>query len=326
MGAEHWLRAAFLGTTGVMLLAWAVPTIRHRYMGYGPRTTASESPSQAPEKSSQSSSTASESPSHAQEKSFQGSSTSWLKRLDRALLIQVPHGWFAHFYTFSVLLSAFWAAQLLSSGTSFRKIASLELKGRTPANSMSMNQLVLTWALVAIQGCRRLYETIAFAKPSNATMPIGHYILGLLYYLGVSMAVWVEGIATVRAEKFRGAKIQCETPSAHTLAFLILFLVASVMQHVCHRHLASLKKYTLPNHPLFRYLICPHYTAECLIYLALTGIAAPQGHWINWSFFSVLVFVLTNLGATAESTRLFYQKKFGAESIRKRWRMIPFIY
>ncbi len=121
-------------------------------------------------------------------------------------------------------------------------------------------------------------------------------------------------------------RIQLEPPSVRTLLFLTLFLLASGMQHVCHRHLDSLKKYTLPNHPLFRLLICPHYTAECLIYLALTGLAAPRGHWINWSFFSVLVFVVTNLGATAESTRLFYTKKFGAESIRKRWRMIPFIY
>ncbi len=116
------------------------------------------------------------------------------ERLDRVLLIQVPHGWFTHFYAFSVLLSAFWATQLLSSGAVFKKLASLQSKDRIPTNSMSVNSIALTWTLVAIQGCRRLYETMVFTKPSTATMPIGHYILGLVYYTGVSTAVWVEGI------------------------------------------------------------------------------------------------------------------------------------
>lgn len=115
-------------------------------------------------------------------------------------------------------------------------------------------------------------------------------------------------------------------PSLRTLIGVPLFIMASGIQHDCHRYLASLRKYTLPTHPIFQLLICPHYTAECLVYVALAIIAAPAGSLINRTLFSVLVFVVCNLGITAESSREWYEKKFGADAIKGRWRMIPFVY
>src|SRR5256885_15162765 len=66
-------------------------------------------------------------------------------------------------------------------------------------------------------------------------------------------------------------------PSIRTLLCISVFLFASGVQHDCHRYLASLEKYTLPDLPMFQIFICPHYTAECLIYLCLAILAAPEG-------------------------------------------------
>lgn len=44
-----------------------------------------------------------------------------------------------------------------------------------------------------IQGSRRLYECVYISKPGTSKMWIGHYLLGIGYYVVMSVAVWVEG-------------------------------------------------------------------------------------------------------------------------------------
>lgn len=107
---------------------------------------------------------------------------------------------------------------------------------------------------------------------------------------------------------------------------LPLFLYGSVMQYKCHKHLASLKKYTLPESGMFSNLVCPHYTCECLIYLSLVIAGAPAGLWYNKTLLSVLAFVAVNLGGTAYGTRNWYVDKFGPERVVDKWMMIPFVY
>ena len=115
-------------------------------------------------------------------------------------------------------------------------------------------------------------------------------------------------------------------PSLKTFVGLPLFLVASGIQHDCHRYLASLKKYSLPQHPAFARLIAPHYFAECLIYLAFSIIAAPVGSACNWTLLCSLAFVASNLGVTARSTRTWYMRQFGEQSVQDRWNMIPAVF
>lgn len=107
---------------------------------------------------------------------------------------------------------------------------------------------------------------------------------------------------------------------------LPLFLGGWVMQHQCHKHLAGLKKYSLPDSGMFSYLVCPHYTCECLIYFSLAVLGAPAGQWCNRTLSSVLTFVAVNLGATAFGTRNWYAEKFGPEKLKGKWIMIPFVY
>lgn len=132
------------------------------------------------------------------------------------------------------------------------------------------------------------------------------------------------------------------TPSLRTLFSALLFLLASGFQHDVHAYLAHLKTpsasdnthdqvkpkktYTLPTHPAFAPLICPHYTAEIAIYFAMAINAAPKGAWVNGTLGCAVVFVGINLGVTAYGTRDWYARTFGEDSVRGRWRMIPWLY
>ena len=103
-------------------------------------------------------------------------------------------------------------------------------------------------------------------------------------------------------------------------------MIASGIQYDCHTYLSSLPKYTLPVHPIFQLIICPHYSSECLLYLAMTFLAAPRGKIVNQTVLNVLLFVLVNLGVSAGMTKEWYVQKFGADKVAERWKMIPFVY
>ena len=64
---------------------------------------------------------------------------------------------------------------------------------------------------------------------------------------------------------------------------------------------------------------------ECLIYLSMAFLAAPEGVWINRTIFTGLVFVSVNLGITASTSKEWYEKRFGEEKVAGRWNMIPFV-
>lgn len=59
--------------------------------------------------------------------------------------------------------------------------------------SMTWEQVLLVWALMAIHGSRRLIESNQYMKRSNATMPISLYLVGLAYYTMLGVAIWIEG-------------------------------------------------------------------------------------------------------------------------------------
>ena len=120
--------------------------------------------------------------------------------------------------------------------------------------------------------------------------------------------------------------IEYDMPLFKTLAGIIMFLYASINQYRCHRHLAGLKKYSLPELRLFRQLICPHYFCECLVYLSLAITAAPEGELLNKTLLCALAFVVANLGVTASGTRKWYAEKFGSKAIETKWNMIPFVF
>ncbi|KAI6837481.1 hypothetical protein KC340_g18388 [Hortaea werneckii] len=107
--------------------------------------------------------------------------------------------------------------------------------------------------------------------------------------------------------------------------------------------------YQLPTHPAFTHLIVPHYTAECLLYLSLAFLAAPapqpqsptrpsagaqaagRGSVFNYTLLAAGIFVVVNLGVTAQGTREWYLVRFGGsregrELVERRWRLVPGVW
>jgi 3-oxo-5-alpha-steroid 4-dehydrogenase 3 len=111
--------------------------------------------------------------------------------LDYLATLQVPHSWFASFYLTSVSCSLLCAVDYAFSGPIFTNIAAHITASRP---SMTFHQVFITWIVVLAQGSRRLYECHAFSRPSKSTMWVGHWILGMGFYVGLNLAIWVEGI------------------------------------------------------------------------------------------------------------------------------------
>ncbi|KAI3395287.1 hypothetical protein diail_1485 [Diaporthe ilicicola] len=238
---------------------------------------------------------------------------------------QVPHKWFFTFYATYILCAVFWAGQYRFNGSILCSIASRQVE-LGPARTTD-SHVAVAWCLMLLQAARRLYESWAFAKPSKSTMWIIHWLLGQLFYVGISVAIWIEGSGTIMRNQSRSPAVDLTRDALFKLAIGVpLFLFAWVSQYRCHKHLAGLKKYSLPDQGMFRHLISPHYTCECVIYFSLAIIAAPEGHLCNQTLLSALFFVAVNLGVTARGTKSWYLDKFGSDKVAPRKVMIPFVY
>jgi 3-oxo-5-alpha-steroid 4-dehydrogenase 3 len=235
---------------------------------------------------------------------------------------------------------------------------------------MTFEQVKITWLLLLVQGCRRLYESLSLSKEdifsvendSASQMWGGHWLVGLAFYFATSIAVWIEGLPALEDHTLSYRDLIFKAPTMRTIFGVLIFMLASGFQHDCHAYLAYLKaskstpenpaerapasspgkkdtavaktaavgtgegEYKLPTHPAFQPLVCPHYMAECLIYLSLAIVAAPQGSWMNWTLACAFVFVTVNLGVTAEGTRKWYEKRFGPEAVDGKWRMVPMVW
>lgn len=86
----------------------------------------------------------------------------------------------------------FWMAQLLTKGMAFRLICEIGNSHRL-GKGVTANQIALTWFLMLLQTMRRLFETSFLAKPSTSQMWVLHWILGIVFYLAIGIAIWVDG-------------------------------------------------------------------------------------------------------------------------------------
>ena len=244
--------------------------------------------------------------------------------LDTLATIQVPHGLFLHFYVASVLSSAFWGVQILTKGAAFHRIS--QYSGVDPGRSMSIDQVILTWSLMLIQGIRRLSESILFARSSASKMWFIHWLLGIAFYVSFGIALWIEGLPALCSVDSVLESVTWSAPSLKSIIGIPIFILASGLQHDCHAYLASLPKYTLPIHPIFQVIISPHYFAECMIYLSLAIIAAPPGTLVNATISTALIFVGTNLSVTASNSKDWYGQRYGIDAVKDRWIIFPLLY
>lgn len=168
---------------GKLLLINSIPALRSRFIAYGPRAipTIRAEKHERPEDG--------DTPNASVTRTF-----SWF--LDTLAALRVPHGYFLHFYIVSVASLGFWMTQLLTKGVAFRFICSIGEPDRL-GRSMTTNQIALTWFLMMLQSMRRLFETSFLAKPSTSKMWFVHWLLGMLFYLSMSIAIWIEGAGKI---------------------------------------------------------------------------------------------------------------------------------
>ncbi|PNS17936.1 hypothetical protein CAC42_3895 [Sphaceloma murrayae] len=301
------IESSYVLAAAAILFIRAIPPLRNRFLAYGSRVSSGKDHVAGA----------------ASNVSVPHEKTSMDALLDWAASLQVPHSWFTSFYMVSLLSSMFWAYELLLHGSAFQLVV-----GNVPdtPRSMTIRQVVVTSAMMLVQGSRRLYECLQFSKPSTSKMFIGHWIMGVWFYLTMGVAVWIEGIPALTQEKFALKHFQFVPPTPRTFISFIVFVLASGAQRDCHGYLSSLKQYAVPEHPAFHALVCPHYFAECLIYLSMAVQAAPSGTLLNRTILSAFIFVAINLGVTADGTKKWYAKKFGSQSVEGKWRMIPYLF
>ncbi|KMU79546.1 hypothetical protein CISG_01964 [Coccidioides immitis RMSCC 3703] len=161
------LRSGFLTAGAAILAANSIPMLRGRFIPYGAR---SGQPSSCDGRESDPKATSNAPPSASSPKHVLDYMATW----------NVPHSYFMH--------GTLWVDSHLYSGPFnghpgplFRAVA-VTLNERNLRHAMSPGQVVLCWALLAIQGARRLYECITLTRPSASKMWVGHWLFwtGLL--------------------------------------------------------------------------------------------------------------------------------------------------
>lgn len=153
--------------TAVSIGGTLIPQFRKEIMNYGPRSTLSKPPTPS-----------------------EGTTSNFNKVLEFVASFQVPHAWFTHYYVVSVASSIFWAFQIYKRGVAFEYVASLS---NSTTSTMTVNQVVLAWSFMTIQGVRRLYESIIFTKQSQSKMWAGLWIIGIGFYVFMGVSVWIDG-------------------------------------------------------------------------------------------------------------------------------------
>lgn len=161
------IRAFYIFASYAILIVRFIPDLNSRFLDYGPRTAGTE------------------------KKAVDNSVLPrWFRIqfdpvLDWLAEMTVPHAWFTHFYICSSICSAFWLYQSQISWRDFPSLTRHHI-------SSQQGRVAYCMMLLQLQGLRRLYECLFVAKASKSRMWIGHYFIGLAFYLATNIAVWIE--------------------------------------------------------------------------------------------------------------------------------------
>uniref|UniRef100_A0A060TFF6 Polyprenal reductase n=1 Tax=Blastobotrys adeninivorans TaxID=409370 RepID=A0A060TFF6_BLAAD len=205
-------------------------------------------------------------------------------------VLTVPKSHFKHFY-------------ILSSA-----LCTVIIALAVPDLSIISPRALLVLVLVSVHNYRRLFESFLVERLSkNSRIQLPHYIAGVVFYL--SQCVFLS--------QFLSDDDNSQLSAQETYLILVLYLVSTAVQFHAHHHLASLKKYSLPQAGLFKLVACPHYLAEIGIYtaIALASKTPPSVVTLFW--------VIVNLGASANQTQLYYSQVYGNGA--PKWAIIPLV-
>jgi len=268
-------------------------------------------------------------------KTVQGTEYSMVKS------IQIPKSYFAHFYFYagllnSILLYLILHVYLFGIELPDWMIDGLDFvanKGRARSN-VKPEAVVIALTLATVHVWRRMYEVIYVNAPSKATINIFHYVMGFLHYscVGLGIVSHAPGLLRPHSFHFEGehqsikwVHIQLQLSNITFLHVVgaTLFIWARKHQAIASQLLARTKResktgYGIPYGDWFNLVSCPHYTAECLLYISLAMILGPN----HTTGLFICFWVVVNQTILALMSHRWYKQNFPNYSKKA---IIPFI-
>lgn len=179
----------------------------------------------------------------------------------------------------------------------------------------------LSLVLFLIQVSRRLWESYHITVNGTSTMHLGGLIVGILHYILVPLTL-------VLSDYSYSPSISCIAVA------IVIFTLSNYFQYKHHIILYDLKmssmkskttiNHGLPRGMLFRYVCCPHYLLETLVYFSFYMLQVN-----SFARLSMLLWVISNLSVVAHENLQWYRQEFPSEFIHqaKSWkRIFPFIW
>lgn len=147
----------------------------------------------------------------------------------------------------------------------------------------------LCTVLLSLHLTRRLIEQVAlFPYGKHSRMHITAYLFGFVFYSAVAVTLPQQPLSVQ------------------------LFIAGNVLQFLSHRALylhrsrmsgnRDAQKKTVPKSILFRYMNCPHYFAEMLIYVSLVSISSSAS-------IALTLFVIVSLGVNWRNHSIWYSEQ-----------------
>ncbi|KAJ2493889.1 Steroid 5 alpha-reductase 3 [Coemansia sp. RSA 2050] len=197
---------------------------------------------------------------------------------------------------------------------------------------------VLSLVLFTIHVLIRLKECVYDQPSTDAKMHIGQYAVGIVFYLATPLAV----VADSYYPPGWASQTSWTVPVG-----IAIFIYASIHQWRCHQILYGLRRrgldakstdldpastpkgssaqpdnYAIPTGDLFRYVSCPHFLCEILIYISIWLASACQATTLLW----VIGWTAINLCITARESQQWYRARFGSGYPRDRRALVPFVW
>lgn len=236
--------------------------------------------------------------------------------IDLATSLTVPKSFFTHYYIFFTLNLL--VLKLTIIGYKYTDYIPI-------IDDVNYELYSIFYWFYILQAIRRFSESIfVFNYGENSKMNVSHYILGIGYYLVVSSNAILSLVQYENSPSFEFNLLNWKI----VLPFVI-FSLASIDQTLNHIHLALLVKYTNPSKGLFKYIDCPHYFDEIIIYSTFPLTILLFKGLQSWNIYDInlvldWLFVITILSISSHSSHKFYQKKF--DDYKQRWCIFPGIF
>lgn len=169
------------------------------------------------------------------------------------------------------------------------------------------NLLNLYRVFFGIHAWRRYSEHLfMFNKLPASRMHFTAYLFGLWFYVVVPLALCNP----------------CVTPSKTQV---VLFVLSQVLQFKSHRILYLMKRdstqdgvvrYGVPTKGPFKYILCPHYLSEIMVYMSLI---------CNCEMTSCFIFVFISMVVQAMPSKEWYMTTFHPSELSNKYAMFPYI-